>query len=249
MVKHLVLLFLLTATAWSDPITDKDINQMRFKHEHSGGYTKSAKSKELPERFLNLSYKKPVLKDWLLPYQDWEQSYRSYFKKHYGDTNLTFKPSMIVMHYTVIPTSEGTYRALSRNEVSVHLMVAPDGTVYRLLPLDRKCTGAYGVNHVALSIEMVARTESDLLSRTTQVFSSFCLVRYLMAKYDIPLSKVVAHYEVGEGRKRVPEYTDLYDKLFPDRYPPSSARSDPGPTYMAWLRSYLSENPPAKSDL
>ena len=60
-----------------------------------------------------------------------------------------------------------------------------------------------------------------------------------MEKHGIPASKVVAHYEVSEGKKRVPEYTDLYDQIYPDRYPPSSARLDPGPTYMAWLRDYL----------
>jgi N-acetylmuramoyl-L-alanine amidase len=243
-----LLVLLPTVTASAQHIGDGDINRMRFQHEHNSGYKKSAKSKKLPTRFLELEYKKPELKDWLLPYESWEQNYRSYFKKHYGDTRLTFKPTMIVMHYTVIPTAEGTYRALSRNEVSVQLMIGHDGTVYRLMPLDRRCTGAYGVNHVALSIEMVAQTESDLLSRTKQVYSSFCLVRHLMAAYDIPLSKVVAHYEVSEGKKRVAEYTDLHDKIYPDRYPPSSSRLDPGPTYMSWLRQYLKKRPPTAAD-
>lgn len=233
-----------TALVSARPIGDSDINQMKFQHERRPGYTKSAKSKQLPAEYSRMEYKKPVLKDWLLPYQNWEQQNRAYFQKHYGDNRLNFTPSMIVMHYTVTPTEEITYQVLSRNRVSVHLMVGHDGTVYRLLPLDRRCTGAYGVNHLALSIEMVAQTESDLLSRSRQVFSSFCLVRYLMAEYDIPLGKVVAHYEVGEGKKRVPEYTDLHDKIYPDKYPPSSQRLDPGPTYMAWLRSYLKSNPP-----
>ena len=240
---------LTTLNVLARPIGNADINRMQFNHEHRSGYKKSAKSKRLPEKYEDMEYKKPGFKLWHLPYQGWEQSYRAYFKKYYGDTNLTLNPSMIVMHYTVIPTVEGTYRALSRNEVSVQLMIGPDGTIYELMPLNRRCTGAYGVNHVALSIEMVAATESDLLSRSKQVFASFCLVKYLMAKYDIPLSKVVAHYEVGEGKKRVPEYTDLYDKIYPDRYPPSSARLDPGPTYMNWLRSYLKKNPPGEEDL
>lgn len=247
--RSILLALLLAGTTLARPIGNGDINRMRFQHEHRPSYKKSAKSKRLPKRFLSMEYQKPNLKDWLLPYQNWEQNYRSYFKKYYGDTRLTFRPSMIVMHYTVTPTAESTYRVLSNREVSVQLMVDHDGTVYRLMPLDRRCTGAYGVNHVALSIEMVAQTESDLLSRTKQVFSSFCLVRHLMAKYDIPLSKVVAHYEVSEGKKRVAEYTDLHDKIYPDRYPPSSRRLDPGPTYMAWLRSYIKMNPPDRTAL
>lgn len=242
-MRLLVLFFVLVvgSSALAQTITDRDINRMRVQHEQNRTYQKSAKSKRLPEKFLEMEYEKPVLKDWLLPYQDWEQDYRSYFKKYYGDTRLDLRPSMIVMHYTVTPTTEATYRALSRNQVSVHFMIGHDGTVYKLLPLERRCTGAYGVNHVAFSIEMVAVTESDLLSRTKQVFSSFCLVRWLMDEYNIPASQVVAHYEVSQGKKRVPEYTDLYDKIYPDGYPPSSARSDPGPTYMAWLRSYLKQ--------
>jgi N-acetyl-anhydromuramyl-L-alanine amidase AmpD len=234
--------FSCVGSALGQTITDRDINRMKFQHERQTTYKRSAKSQRIPQNYLEMAYEEPKVKDWLLPYQDWEQNYIAYFKKHYGETRLTFRPSMIVMHYTVIPTTEATYRALSRREVSVHFMIGPDGTVYRLLPEDRRCTGAYGVNHVALSIEMVAQTESDLLSRSKQVFSSFCLVRSLMEKHGISASKVVAHYEVSEGKKRVPEYTDLHDQIYPDRYPPSSARLDPGPTYMAWLRGYLKKS-------
>lgn len=248
MKKTLLLLGLLATVAWARPIGNGDINQLKVEHESHPGYKKSAKSKQLPAVFQTMEYRQPRFKDWYLPYQSWEQEYRAYFLKYYGDNKLTFRPSMIVMHYTVTPTTESTYRALERNHVSVHVMIGHDGTVYRLLPFDRRCTGAYGVNHVALSIEMVAQTESDLLSRSRQVFSSFCTVTYLMAKYDIPLSKVVGHYEVGEGKKRVAEYTDLHDKIYPTSYPPSSARTDPGTTYMTWLRSYLKMRPPQPSD-
>ena len=190
-----------------------------------------------------MTYQRPQIKDWLLPYGEWESKDRTYFLRNYGQNRLDLKPSMIVMHYTVVPTAELTIRALTNKRVSVHFMVDTDGTVYRLLPTDRRCTGAYGVDHLALSIEMVARTEADLLSRTRQVFSSFCLVRHLMQEHAIPARQVIAHYEVSEGRKRVPEYTDLHDHVYSDRYPPGETRLDPGPTYMAWLRAYLKENP------
>lgn len=234
---------LLVYPCWANPITNDDLNQMQRRHERNPGYVKSSVASKLPGQFLSMKYQPPTVKDWLLPYQDWEQKDRSYFQKNYGENKLSLDPSMIVMHYTVIPSTEDTYHALSRKRVTVHFMIAPDGTVYRLLPENRRCTGAYGVDHVALSIEMVASTEADLLSRTKQVFSSFCLVRHLMRTHDIEAKKVVAHSEVGEGKRKVAEYTDLYDTVYPDRYPPSEARTDPGPTYMSWLRTYLKENP------
>lgn len=248
-MRHSVLLaaLLMTSSMAQTVIDNDDINRVQYRHERSPGYVKSPSSSRLPPQLARMEYRRPSITDWLLPYQTWEQKDRTYFKRNYGENKLTLKPSMIVMHYTVIPNSEDTYQALTRKKVSVHFMIAPDGTVYRLLPENRRCTGAYGVDHVALSIEMVARTEADLLSRTQQVFSSFCLVRHLMEEYGIGLPQVVAHYEVGEGKKKVPQYTDLHDTLFPDRYPPSEARLDPGPTYMSWLRSYLKENPPDRS--
>ena len=246
-MRHSVpLVALLAATALAQPITNDDINRMQYNHERNPGYIKSPTSSRLPAQFRQMSYQKPVVTDWLLPYQNWEQKDRTYFKRNYGENRLDLTPSMIVMHYTVIPSAEDTYGALSRKKVTVHFMIGTDGTVYRLLPTNRRCTGAYGVDHLAISIEMVARTESDLLSRTKQVFSSFCLVRHLMEEHGIGPKQVVAHYEVGEGKRVVPQYTDLYDTVYPDRYPPSEARLDPGPTYMAWLRTYLRENLPSE---
>lgn len=216
------------------------------------------KSQRLPRNYVAMEYREPVLKPWLLPYQKWEAEYRNYFRRHYQDASLTFKPTMIVMHYTVIDSAAEVYRFFVKGctmsagdfgyyhgHASVQLMIDKDGTIYQLLPLDRRCTGAYGVNHVALSIEMVARDEAALLSRPRQVFASFCLVRSLMRDYGIPLSKVVSHSEVGAGKTVVREYTDHADSTWPDRYPPASKRLDPGPTYMTWLRSYLTTHGPA----
>lgn len=246
-MRHSVLFAgLMTAVALANPITNDDINQMQYQHERRPGYVKSASASRVPSQLQGMTYEEPEIVDWLLPYASWEQKDRNYFRRNYGENQLALEPSMIVMHYTVIPSAEDTYAALSRKKVTVHFMINTDGTVYRLLPTNRRCSGAYGVDHVAISIEMVARTESDLLSRSRQVFSSFCLVRHLMEQYDIPLKHVVAHYEVGEGKKRVPQYTDLYDTVYPNSYPPSEMRTDPGPTYMAWLRSYLQENPPQR---
>lgn len=227
--------------------TDEDISRIRTRYERQ-----ARPSRAVPKELLSAPYKVPRLVDWMLPYEEWEEEYRVHFQRLYHDPRLTFRPRMIVMHYTVTSDAEGVWRGFVRGtrmsqgdygnnfgHPSVQLMIGKDGTVYQLLPLDRRCTGAYGVDHVALSIEMVATDEADLLSRRRQVLSSFHLVRWLMEKYGIPASRVVAHSDVAGGRAVVPEYTDYADSKCPDGYPPESARTDPGPTYMAWLRGYL----------
>lgn len=209
-------------------------------------------AKPVPKQFWTLPLQAPRLVPWLLPYREWEQEYREYFQRHYRDPRVRFRPTMIVMHYTVTDDAEAVWEGFARGgrmdagdygmifgHVSVQLMVDKDGTVYQLLPLDWRCTGAYGVNHVALSIEMIAANEKDLLSRPRQVWSSICLVRYLMRRFDIPLSKVVSHNDVSIGRLVLPEYLDYADSKWPYGYPPQFFRYDPGMTYMAWLKTVL----------
>ena len=227
--------------------TNSDIESMKVRYEPKRRVS-SKMLNDLGER----PFKTPNYVQWFLPYQSWENEYQNYFYRHYHDRNLTFKPSLICMHYTVISDSQSVYNSFLKGtnmcagdsgtafgHVSVQLMIDKDGTVFQLLPLDRRCTGAYGVNHKAISIEMVAANESDLLSRPQQIHSSFCVVRDLMKKFNIPASGIIAHSEVSAGKSVVPEYLDYADSVYPDRYPASSHRSDPGSTYMSWLRGYL----------
>ena len=250
MLRLFLSLFLsLTLIASARPPAVEETHELQAVHKGEGGVEYWDVDFDFPQQYLNWGYQRPDMIRWFLSYRSWEKEYKKYFWRNYREKSLTFTPTMIVMHYTVVPTAETTYRVLQRNHVSVQLMIARDGTVYQLMPLNRRCNGAYGVNHKALSIEMVARDEYGLLSRPIQVFRSFCLVKYLMAKYNIPFENVVAHSEVGEGVTRVPQYLDYADPAYPTRYPPWSKRTDPGKTYMRWLRTYLKVNPPSTADL
>ena len=62
-MRLLVLFFVLVvgSSALAQTITDRDINRMRVQHEQNRTYQKSAKSKRLPEKFLEMEYEKPVL--------------------------------------------------------------------------------------------------------------------------------------------------------------------------------------------
>ena len=248
---------LLVGTVAAQPVyTNSDINSMKSRYLPRA-YRSVRPPTSYPSSFDSKPLEAPKYVPWMLPYQEWENEYRAYFDRHYRDPRIQLQPNLICMHYTVTDSAEAVWNGFRRGcrmsngnkgsvpgHVSVHLMIDKDGTVYQLLPFDRRCTGAYGVNHKAISIEMVAANEGDLLSRTRQVWSSFCVVRDLMKRYQISPSGVIAHYEVSQGKSVVPDYLDYNDTDYPDRYPEKYARFDPGTTYMAWLRSYLQKNPP-----
>ncbi|MHB2015569.1 MAG: N-acetylmuramoyl-L-alanine amidase [Candidatus Xenobia bacterium] len=178
-----------------------------------------------------------------LPYQQWDAEYVNYFRKHYHDPELTLHPTAIVMHFTEIPTLQATWRSFARGgkagHLSSHFIIDRDGTVYLTLPTNRRCRGAYGVNHVAISIEMVGRNEASLLHDPKLMEASFKLVEVLCRRYGIPSSRVWGHYQVAKGRSVVPDYTDYGDPHHPDGYPPSDTRTDPGHSYMARLWRHL----------
>jgi N-acetyl-anhydromuramyl-L-alanine amidase AmpD len=256
LTKTALALVLLTSCAKAQPTyTNSDIENLKIRYEPKHRSTSTSLSKSA---LFSKPYQEPKYVSWFLPYQTWEAEYRNYFQRHYHDPSLTLKPTLICMHYTVTPSASTVYDMFCRGtqmcagdagtvfgHVSVHLMIDKDGTIYQLLPFDRKCTGAYGVNHKAISIEMVATTESDLLSHPAQLYQSFCVVRDLMRKYNIPLSGLIAHSDVSAGKSVVPEYLDYADSKYPDSYPSSSTRTDPGSTYMTWLRDYIEKNGPA----
>lgn len=209
----------------------------------------------MPRKWLDWPAREPRLVPWLLPYEDWEDEYQAYFKRHYNEKSLTFQPTSICMHFTVTRSAEGVWAGFERGgnmwkgdgvifgHPSVQLMIDRDGTIFQLLPLGMRCTGAYGVNHKALSIEMVAMDEQDLLSRPQQIYASYCLVRWLMKRYHIPLKNVYGHNSVSLGRPFCPDFLDYADKKWPNGYPPEAKRIDPGWTYMRWLHRWLEAHP------
>jgi N-acetylmuramoyl-L-alanine amidase len=207
----------------------------------------TAYSQDEPSRVME-----PRITRKFLPYEKWEKEYMDYNRRHYRDPSLVLKPGAIVMHYTTSRTFSSAWDTFCQGamyddgdvgtvfgHLSVHFIIDRDGTIYQTLPLDRRCRGAYGVNHVALSIEMVSPDEGDLLKNKKLQESSFRLVTSLMKRFSIPLEKVYGHYQVSAGKKYVPEYLDYGDSRYPGSYPPAFGRTDPGRTYMDRLRTYL----------
>lgn len=132
-----------------------------------------------------------------------------YLSDRYGleQEQPTIVPKMIVLHWTAIPTFEGSFDAflntklptwrpdiknVSALNVSTHFLVDQDGTIYRLMPENIMGRHVIGLNHCALGIENVGGTEDRPLTKE-QVKSNIWLVRYLAKKYAIEY--LIGHHE------------------------------------------------------
>lgn len=185
----------------------------------------------------------------LLPYKEWDDEYAEYFQSHYNDSALELKPKMIVLHYSRTQDfntlwwtyiNGGTYES-KPGHLSTHFVVDRDGTIYQLMPLERRARGTYGVNHVAISIDIIGKNENELLNNHKQMKVAFALVKWLARRYKLGSAAILAHSEVAQGKSLVPDYTDYADKKSPNKYPPGSEPRGPGKSYMFKLRYYLYE--------
>lgn len=209
-----------------------------------------------PSALLLQPWRDPEVVPRFLPYARWEAEYRRYFLRHAHDDRIDLQPQILVMHYTATRTFHDAWKIFARGcrmsagrgvvfgHPSVHFMIDRDGTIYQLMPTWRRATGTYGVNHVALQVEMVARNERDLLRNPRLIRSALRLAKSLVERFHIPPDKVYGHMDVSRGRSVVPEYLDHADPVYPDRYPPRCARVDPGRRFMAWLNHYLRVSAP-----
>ena len=138
-----------------------------------------------------------------------EQLTLNYLSDRYGLDKETpeIVPKMVVLHWTVIPTLEGSFEAFneatlpnSRTEintasslnVSSQFLVDQDGTIYRLMPENKMARHVIGLNHCAIGVENVGGTK-DLPLTKAQLKSNIRLVKYLKSKYAIDY--FIGHYE------------------------------------------------------
>jgi len=168
----------------------------------------------------------------------WKPQISSYSSRHYGEPTWKLEPSVIVLHYTVgtsfpwnlvnTPNFAGETPGLS-----VHYVV--DGPkIWRLLPDNVRSRGAYGINHRAINIEMIALEEKDLFqNRKPTLDKSAELVACLMQWHKIPINKIYSHEDVSKmNPKIVPEVFDLVQSG-------AYGKSDPGELNMAYVLNKL----------
>lgn len=167
---------------------------------------------------------------------------KAYLKDRYGlerDT-IAISPKMIVLHWTAIPTFEGSYDAfynstlpswrpdienVSGLNVSAHFLVDKDGSIYRMMPETYMGRHVIGLNHCAIGIENVGGPEDSPLTEK-QLKANIKLVRYLAKKYDIDF--LIGHYEYTnfEGHPLWLERDSSY----------RTEKTDPGKDFMKKVR-------------
>ena len=156
------------------------------------------------------------------------------------------KPRMVVVHWTAIPTFEGSYQAFypsilpgrpllqsaSALNVGIHFLVDQDGTIYQLLPEKYFARHVIGLNYCALGIENVGDNAGHPLTKA-QLKANIRLIRYLIKKYpDI-------EYVIGHHEYRTFAGTPLYRETNPDYF---TEKIDPGDPFMEAIYRHLPVN-------
>ncbi len=165
-----------------------------------------------------------------------------YLKDRYGleQDSPSIVPRMIVLHWTAIPTFEGSFDAflntklpnwrpdiesVSGLNVSTHFLVDQDGTIYSLMSETTMGRHVIGLNYCAIGVENVGGTKDTPLTKA-QLKSNIWLVKYLAKKYNIEY--VIGHHEytLFENHELWLEKDDGY----------RTKKTDPGDEFMAKVR-------------
>ena len=128
-----------------------------------------------------------------------------YSERHYGIDSYVLHPKVIVEHYTATTTFSSAYNTFAADVpdaelhqlpgTCAHFIIDRDGTIYQLVPLTIMCPHTVGLNYVAIGIEHVGTSDSEILSDAAQIRSSLQLTAWLMQRYHIVLKNVIGHSE------------------------------------------------------
>ena len=170
--------------------------------------------------------------------RQWKPLIAAYSQRHYGENTWKLRPRAIVQHYTVsqgFPWNLVRSPSFANETPGLGTQYVVDGSeIWEVIPPDVRARAAYGINHRAISIEMVAMNAQDLYeNKQATLRTSAELTLCLMKTYRIPLRSIYSHQEVGSmDRRKVPYVKDLID---PKPYP----KIDPGPQNMTYIRDWL----------
>jgi N-acetyl-anhydromuramyl-L-alanine amidase AmpD len=196
----------------------------------------------------------PKIIDKFIDYGTERQKLTIEYRKAHQDLkadSIKITPRMIVLHYTVIPTFDATWKYFNNIHaetartalagagdvnVSAQFVVDRDGTIYRLMPERDMARHCIGLNHVAIGVENVG--DADKLPLTdAQVESNAKLVRYLARKYRIEYLIGHEEYRRMEGVKfsdGEPVFLELDPKY-------RNQKQDPGGDFMKRVRSLVQD--------
>ncbi|NDD29036.1 MAG: N-acetylmuramoyl-L-alanine amidase [Proteobacteria bacterium] len=167
----------------------------------------------------------------------WKPAITAYSKRHYGEETWVLRPTCIVLHFTA--GREWPWNLVKSDSfadeapgLASHYVI--DGaSIWQLLPLDVRSRGAYGINHRAINIEMVAADAADLAQRPQTLRACADLVRWLTARFGIPKTKIYAHAAVSRMNPR--EIPEVFDRVNSQPY----GKPDPGEQNMRSILEML----------
>jgi len=168
-----------------------------------------------------------------------------YIHSHYGLTpkDITIRPKIIVVHFTAIPTLQGSFEAFNNEElpssrsdisgknasanVSVPYLIDKNGSIYQLRPDNWMGRHVIGLNYSSIGIENVGNlgTLTD-----KQLEANIALVNHLQKKYKS------IDYLIGHSNYRCFETSPLWlerDKNY------RTEKIDPGEVFMSKLHQAL----------
>jgi N-acetylmuramoyl-L-alanine amidase len=129
----------------------------------------------------------------------------AYAEKHYGIHSSRLRPKVIVEHYTATNSFSSAWDAFAANTpdpelgelpgTCSHFIVDRDGTIYQLVRLDVMCRHTVGLNYVAIGIEHVGTSDSEILHDPAQLRASLELTAWLVGRFHIRIRNVIGHNE------------------------------------------------------
>lgn len=172
------------------------------------------------------------------PLESWKRQITRYSRKHYGEADWRLQPRCIVLHYTAgtsFPWNLVNDQSFAGEAPGLASHYVVDGAkIWQLIPPEVRSRGAYGINHRAINIEMVAADASDLINNRKRTLDTTTgLVRDLLERFHLTAKDIYSHQQVAEMNTRVCPW--VLDLVNPDPY----SKVDPGAASMRYVLDKL----------
>jgi N-acetylmuramoyl-L-alanine amidase len=141
----------------------------------------------------------------LIPFpESRKEETRAYAREHYGlDTFELVDPQVIVEHFTANDLFLPVFNTFAADSphlgelpgTCAHFVIEKDGTIHQLVPTDIMCRHTVGLNWTAIGIEMVGRSDQEILGNTAELNAALRLTMWLMQRFHIQLRNVIGHNE------------------------------------------------------
>jgi N-acetylmuramoyl-L-alanine amidase len=135
---------------------------------------------------------------------------------NFDERNCRRPVDMVVLHYTGMPTAAAALQRLTDPEakVSSHYMIDEDGTIYRLVPEEKRAwhagvafwRGVRDVNARSIGIELVNPGHEFGYREfpAVQIDALIALLRDIASRYEVMPGNYVGHSDVAPTRKEDP---------------------------------------------